>query len=126
MTDLTTLAWPAAKLGEALEALARTVGLAPRALESLSPPAGPLRHGDEALGRWLVAAAAQLGLEAEPTQIAYGEVERRLHRVAPALLCLRGDGEPGVLALLGGGRRTVSFLGPNLLVHRRRRAVVCA
>jgi hypothetical protein len=37
MTDLTTLAWPAARLGEALEALARAAGVGPRAVEPLPP-----------------------------------------------------------------------------------------
>src|SRR2546421_6986574 len=124
MADLTLFAWPAAKLGEALEALARAAALAPRAVEYLSPPVG--LHGDEALGRWLAAAAGHLGLEAEPTEIPYGEVERLLQRVSPALLRLPGDGEPHFVALLGGGRRTVSLLGPDLAVHRLRRAVVCA
>jgi ATP-binding cassette, subfamily B, bacterial len=126
MADLTTLAWPAARLGEALEALARTAGLAPRAVEPLSPPAGLLGHGDEALGRWLRSAAGYLGLEAEPMEIPYGEVEPLLPRAGPALLRLPGDGEPCVLALLGGGHRRVSLLGPNLIVHRLRRSVVCA
>jgi hypothetical protein len=57
MPDLMTLAWPASRLGEALEALARMAGLAPRAVEPLSPPAGLFWHGDEAFGRWLAAAA---------------------------------------------------------------------
>ena len=36
MTDLTALTWPAARLGEALEALARAAGMAPRAVEPLN------------------------------------------------------------------------------------------
>jgi hypothetical protein len=126
MADLTTFAWPAARLGEVLEALARKARLAPRAVEPLSPPAGPLRPDDEALGRWLSAAAGHLGLEAEPTEIAYGEVERLLLRAGPALLRLPGAGEPSFLALLRGGRRTVSLLGPHFTVRRLRHAVACA
>jgi ATP-binding cassette, subfamily B, bacterial len=126
MADLTTLAWPAARLGEALEALARAIGLAPRTVEPLSPPAGLVWHGDEALGRWLAAAAGHLGLEAEPTEIPYGEVERLLPRLGPVLLRLPGDGEPRFLALQGGGQRMVSLLGPDLPMHRLRREVVCA
>jgi ATP-binding cassette subfamily B protein len=126
MTDLTTLAWPTSRLGEALEALARAAGLAPRAVEPLNPPAGLLGLGDEALGRWLAAAAGHLGLEAEPTQIPYGEVERLLQRMSPALLRLPGDGEPCFFALHSGGRRMVALLGPDLVIHRLRRAVVRA
>src|SRR5918996_1516007 len=107
MTDLTRLAWPVARLGEALESLARAAGMAPQAAEPLRPPAGLLWPGDEALGVWLAVAAGQLGLEAEPTPIPYGEVERLLRRIGPALLRLPGAGEPRFLALLGRGRRMI-------------------
>ena len=126
MADLTPLAWPASRLNEALEALARRADLSPRAVELLSPPAELLQQGDEALGRWLRSAAGHLGLEAEPMEIPYGEVEPLLRQAGPALLRLPGDGEPCVLALLSGGRRRVSVLGPDLMVHRLRRAEVCA
>jgi ATP-binding cassette subfamily B protein len=126
MADLTTLAWPASRLGEALEALALAAGLEPRAVEPPSPAAGLLWYGDETLGRWLQAAAGHLGLEAEPLEISYGEVERRLRQAGPALLRLPVDGEPCFLALLGGGRRAASLLGPDLVTHQMRRAAVCA
>jgi ATP-binding cassette, subfamily B, bacterial len=125
MADLTTLAWPAVRLGEALEALARMAGLAPRAAEPLRPPAGLSWQGDEALGRWLAAAAGHLGLEAEPMEMPYGKVARLLQRGGPALLRWPGDGEPGFLALLGGGRHMIALLGPDLAVHRLRRTVMC-
>jgi hypothetical protein len=96
MADLTTLAWPGSRLGEALEALARAAGLAPHAVDPLSPPAGLPWHGDEALGRWLAAAAGHLGLEAEPTPIPYGEVERLLQQARQARLPSR------LFALVGG------------------------
>jgi ATP-binding cassette subfamily B protein len=56
----------------------------------------------------------------------YSEVERLLLRAGAALLRLPGDGEPSFLALLRGGRRTVSLLGPDLVIHRLQRAVVYA
>ena len=112
MADLTTLAWPAARLGEALEALARTAGLAPRAVEPLPPfiphpnplpegegtknlpqkapgekgqdLAGALGHDDGALGHWLAAAAGHLGLEAEPMEIPYGEVRASVAADGPS------------------------------------------
>jgi ATP-binding cassette subfamily B protein len=126
MADLTPLAWPAARLNEALEALARRADLSPRAVEFLSPPAELLQQGGEALGRWLRLAADHLGLEAEPMEIPYSEVEPLLWQGGPALLRLPGDGKPCVLALLSGGRRSCSVLGPDLMVHRLRRAKVGA
>ena len=52
MADLTPLAWPASKLNEALEALARTAGLRTRVVEPLSPhPTFPARGEGARLGR---------------------------------------------------------------------------
>jgi len=124
--DLTALAWPAARLGEVLEALARRSGLAPRLAEPMSPPAGLAGHDDETLGHWLRMAAGHLGMEAERVEICYSEVEPLLQQTGPALLQLPGDGEPCLLVLLGGGRRRLYLLGPDLAVQRLRRTLVCA
>ena len=42
MGDLDKLSWPVSRLGEVLEALARTGGLAPRSVEVPPPP--PILH----------------------------------------------------------------------------------
>ncbi|HEX5759280.1 MAG TPA: hypothetical protein VF121_08805, partial [Thermoanaerobaculia bacterium] len=83
--DLDALVWPADRLGEALSALARATGLAPSKLDLPEPPpdASP-----EALDRWIGAAAAAMGLEAEPVEAAYGEVAALVGHAAPALLRL--------------------------------------
>ncbi|MFL5542227.1 MAG: hypothetical protein ACJ8J0_24785, partial [Longimicrobiaceae bacterium] len=62
--------WPAARLGEALELLARRAGYRPRAVPVEPPPAGV---GDEAVERWLQAAARWLGVEAEPVEAPYAQ-----------------------------------------------------
>jgi ATP-binding cassette, subfamily B, bacterial len=139
MTDLTTLAWPAARLKEAIETLAGAAGLSPRAMEPLPPHpdlpprggkgqglTGALDHDDVTLGRWLAAAAGRLRLEAESMEIPYGAAKGLLPRLGPALLGLPGDGEWHFLALLGGSRRTVALLGPDLMVRRLRRTVLCS
>jgi hypothetical protein len=59
-------------------------------------------------------------------EVPYGEVERLMQRAGPALLRLPGDGESGFLALLGGGHRMVSVLGPDRVVYRLRAAAICA
>jgi hypothetical protein len=46
MAKLTALTWPAARLGEALESLARAAGLGPHAVEPLPPiPTFPRQGG---------------------------------------------------------------------------------
>lgn len=126
MGELDGLSWPLARLGEALETLARTCGLAPRSVDLPAPPPGFAQDGGADLGRWIEATAGSLGLEAEPVDLPYAEVEQLVRSTAPALLCLPGGGEPHFLALLGGRRRTVAILGPDRVVHRLRPAVICA
>ena len=110
---LDTLCWPASRLGEALDAVARRSGLLtkPGVIPSL-PTQLPL--SDELmLERWVESAADSLGVEAEPVgNVHHSQVLRLLRTSGPALLKLRGDDEPRFLALLSGGRR-VSLLGPD-------------
>jgi ATP-binding cassette subfamily B protein len=119
MVDLEKLTWPVSKLGEALSALARRSGLAPRPIDVPRPPA-TLGQGDDegALGQWVMAAAGRLGLEAEPVGAPYPELEGLIRGAAPALLRLRTGEELCFLALLRGGRRTVLVLTPDLEVQR--------
>jgi ATP-binding cassette subfamily B protein len=56
----------------------------------------------------------------------YAEAEWLVRRAGPALLRLPGTGAPGFLALLSGRRRTVSVLGPDLVVRRLRPAAIRA
>jgi ATP-binding cassette subfamily B protein len=128
MRDLNTLAWPVARLGEALEAMARHSGLAPREREIPVPPEGLAQADAAVLGAWIETAATWLGLEAEPVEAPYAEVEGLVRRAGPALLRLPGTEAPRFIALLGG-RRTVAVLGPDLVVHRLQplaiRAALC-
>ncbi|MDQ3011909.1 MAG: ABC transporter ATP-binding protein/permease [Acidobacteriota bacterium] len=108
MTNLNNLAWPAAQLGEAINALARKSGLASNAAELPNPL--------NASGQWIEAAAEKLGLEAEEVGALYGEVERMILNAGPALL--RVPGEQSFLAVLGGKRGKISLLTPDLKVRR--------
>jgi ATP-binding cassette subfamily B protein len=116
------IAWPASQIGEALEALARRSDLRPKEIELPVPPAN-IAEDPRRLGLWIESAASALGLEAEPNEIRYADVERRLASAAPALLRC-SDGR--LLALLDAG----TVLGPDLEVHRLGaeviRAEVCA
>jgi ATP-binding cassette subfamily B protein len=126
MGDLDELAWPVSRLSEALEALARTRGLVPRSVEIPSPPHSLAQDGGEVFRRWIEATVSSLGLEAEPIEVPYSEVERLIRSAGPALLCLPGASELHFLALVGGRRRAVSILGPDRAIHRLRPAAVCA
>ena len=66
--SLHELSWPAARLGEAIETAGRRAGFGPHEAEVGAPPARLLTGDSAALGRWIEAAAAWLGLEAEPVE----------------------------------------------------------
>ncbi|MBI3801897.1 MAG: ABC transporter ATP-binding protein [Deltaproteobacteria bacterium] len=122
--DLAPLSWPVARLGEALETLARKSGFPLRPVESLVPPRDLALDGGEQLGRWIAAAAGCLGLEVEPLEMPYAEVERLVCTAAPALLQLPGKSEPHFLLLLADSK-AVSVLDPDLAVHHLQPAIVC-
>ena len=129
MSPLHTFTWPVSRLGEMIEAMARNRRLTLRVVETPVPPDGLVGDGGAALGAWIEAPADWLGLEAEPVEARYAEVEGLVRRAGPTILWLPGVGEPRFIALLGGRRRTVSVLGPDLAVHRLRpeavRAALC-
>ena len=98
-------AWPAERLGEALEALARKSGLPLKDGNVPRPPATLALHAG-LQGQWIEATAAWLGLEVEPMEISYPDLERNL-RAGPALMKL-SDGS--FAAVLVNGR----LLSPDL------------
>lgn len=124
MESVTALAWPPARLGEALAALAQQCGWRIRQVEI---PSGPETHAPSTtavLGEWLEATATWLGLEAAPVAVPYAALESLLRGAGPALLRLPATAKSGVLVLLGGQRRRVKLLGPDLRVHRVRLATL--
>jgi ATP-binding cassette subfamily B protein len=107
------ITWPADRLGEALEALGRRCGLGMRSATVEPAPARVAAEG-EGLERWIEAAAGWLGLEAEPVEVPYDEVEQFLGKAGPALLRIPGDSGGRFLVLVGGDRRRVRVLTPAL------------
>jgi ATP-binding cassette subfamily B protein len=122
--ELTALSWPASRLGEALELLGRQSGRAVRAAEVGAPPEELAAEGGERLEAWIEVAAGWLGLEAEPVEATYPEVDQLLQGAGPALLRLPGPAEPRFLALLRGGRRRLSVLTPRATVARPASGIV--
>lgn len=121
--------WPLPRVGDALDALARAAGLAPRPAQSLVPP--PDVALDPAhTGRWMHWAAAHLGLEVEPATATVPEVAALLPHAGPALLPWTDrHGTPGTLLLLPAGRSTVRLVMPDGRVQRwpaaRLREALC-
>jgi ATP-binding cassette subfamily B protein len=128
--DLPSLTWPASRLGEAIEDMVRQARLGTQSpITDAAPPPDLSRADEESIGQWIEAFAGQFGVEVEPTQSTYGEVEQLVRAAGPAILCLPGRdgaGERRFLALLGRGRWWIALLGPDLSIHRVRCAVVRA
>jgi ATP-binding cassette subfamily B protein len=115
-----------------LEALARRSRLAGRPADLPIPPQGRFETVEEDFDRWLDIAAGEIGLEAEPVYSLYADIERLLEAGAPAVLRLPGtlaDDQPRLIALLQGGRRRLTILGPDLRKRRCRtedlRSLLC-
>ncbi len=114
------LAWPASRLGEAMEAIARKSGLSPHHVDTPNPPGSIFTGADQALGQWVETAATLFGFEAEPVETLYAEAERFIRDAGPALIRLPGAGEPSFLALLESQGRHVRVLAPDLSIRKLR------
>lgn len=130
--QLAAAAWPLERLSEAIEVLARRVGLKPAAAPTLPSP--PLTaHGEldpELLERWLDHTCSRLGLEVESVDAHGGELLRVVRSAAPALLRWRDSATSRYLLLVGSSRRSVQLLRPDLQLARVSleavRAALCA
>ncbi len=118
--DLDTISWPASRLGELIEALARASLLTAKPERVPEPPATLVLQGGEGSGKWIEEATRWLGLEAEPVEVSYAEVESFLRSASPVILQLPGSqvltSEPRFLGLLGC-RESALVLGPDLRNH---------
>ena len=117
MTDtanLRTASWSVEHATAALHALARASGLSSGVAEmpeTLRPGSADVARIEEVVVR----GAAWLGLEAEPLETAYPDVEKLIALSSPALLRIELQGEVRLVALLGAvGNRAVSVLGEDL------------
>jgi ATP-binding cassette subfamily B protein len=125
--DFEKLSWPVARLGEALEWLTHRSGLSSRAAEL--PCAPPDTEDLTVWNAWIDGAAHALAVESELVQSSYAEVEAFVKSPGPSLLKVRVDSKSRFLAVLGGGRKRVSLLGPDLASHsvdpESLRALLC-
>jgi ATP-binding cassette subfamily B protein len=115
--------WPISRLGELLENLAQRAKLNSHPTNIPEPPGELFAVGDQALDRWLDVAAAHLGLEAEPVDTTYSEVEQFLQAAGPAILQLPVeslDDQPLYIGLIRGGKKNVKVITPDLQVRKLR------
>ncbi|MBN1149422.1 MAG: ABC transporter ATP-binding protein [Anaerolineales bacterium] len=121
--ELADFAWPGSRLAEMLENLARKSGLSARPSRLPQPPEGVLGAGEPSLGRWIDAAASQMGLEAEAVSSLYAGAEDLIRVGGPAILRLPGapDADQArFIALLRGSALHAAILCPDLRVRKLR------
>lgn len=106
----TALAWPFARIGEAMVALARHAGL----IATAAPPARHPPSDEVELDRWLSAAGEQLGLDVEPVTALHRETDAALATLFPAMVRL----PEGILAVVGSRGRDLMCLCPDGVVRR--------
>ena len=118
--NISSISWPASRLGEMIDYLARRSHLIRHPGKLPQPPDNLAQGGDQVLGRWIDTAAGYLGLEAESIDASYAEVEAFLQNGGPAILRFTDpqSEELRFIGLLKGGRRSVKILKPDL--HLRR------
>ncbi len=118
MSDsLVDLSWPAARLGEALDALARRSHL-PLTASNYPRPPGQVFQSPESLDRWIAQAAHWLGCEAEAVDCPYPDVRGLVERAGPAIARLGGATGPRFLAILDGRTKSLRILTPDHAVVR--------
>ena len=128
------ITWPATRAAEALEVLARKSGLRPKSVDIPAPPESSFQNdavtdaGGSArnsindprrLSLWIEASAATMGLDADPEEVRYADVDRWLSTASPALFRL-ADGS--LLALLSPRK----ILAPDFSTHRVTQAALRA
>lgn len=99
-TEIEKLSWPVSKLSEAVEVLARKCGLPVQTREAPLLPEQLLRSDAAQLGWWIETLAHWLGLEAEPVETTYAELNQLLVSAGPAVLAIPSEFGPRILLLL--------------------------
>lgn len=118
------MAWPQARLGEAIASLAKQAGLGTAQDRVPAPPEQLDTQAMDLRDEWVFAVAEQIGVEAEAVEIAYHEAAQLVCRAAPAILRIASAGATLYLALCAGGRREVTVLCPDLTVRKVATAVI--
>jgi ATP-binding cassette subfamily B protein len=116
MKSLSTVAWPVANLGDAMEALALHERLIARRSDRGAVGASATPTGEASLSGWVDGHARRLGLEAEDVTASHDALAF-LERGGPALVRL--PSHPSLLLALARGRKgSVEVLAPDGRLHR--------
>ena len=110
--DWSTLVWPSSRTSEAVTALAHATGL--QATGKYATKTFDFSEIDPRIE----SIADALGLEAEPVETRYDNVETLLTQAKGTILGVMVAGEPSLLLVIKGGRRRLMLLTPDFRCRR--------
>ena len=113
MDTTTDLAWPVARLAEAIEQLARESGLVTHASALRQPSSFNRAAAGEAVDGRVEQLSRSLDFEVESSDVTYGGLAKMLEHTAPALVKVPDDDDDQFIALLGSSGKTVKLLTPD-------------
>ncbi len=115
--NLTAIAWPFARLGDAIEALGQRAGLP---VQSATPPVprSEFANVKDDLDEWVQGAARFLGISAEPIDLVWKDVLPTLRSGAPCICRLPEESGAGFILIRNGRGSRVTLLAPDLSEHR--------
>src|SRR3954469_8935961 len=119
--DIRDATWPASRVAEAVQAVARHVGLPITPFEAVATPEA---LSVNKLNTWIETAADRVGVQAEQAFVGLDELDVLLSNGGPALIRLAALENTPFIAVLGRRRRFVLTLGRDLRVHRLDRRTV--
>jgi ATP-binding cassette subfamily B protein len=110
LSPLEAALWPLERLPEAVEALAVRARTRQRARDL---PRAPQAHDVGSIGRWMEAAAAGVGLEAEPVGASYPETRAMVRGLGPGIAMVPGATLPRFAVALGARYGRLRLLAPD-------------
>lgn len=129
MSTLNRQLWPADKIPQAVAALAAQAGVLAEARTATDNTAiiAPEQLADATtLSSWVMYCADDVGAEAEPIILTYGELAEELRRSAPILLAVPARDPHQFVALLKLTRTTATLITPDGSQHNYPAADVLA
>lgn len=117
------LCWSLSRLTEAIEELGLSTGLLDKRLNTTTHQS-PLADEEQGLkvtgglGRLVEATALWVGLEAEPLNVDYSEIEQVLRVAGPLVIEVPSETGSDFLAVARGGKRNIYVVAPDGKTHR--------
>ncbi len=116
--NLHAVTWPASRLDQAVEGLAKAAGLLSTSKASALPDIPEAPRGEESLREWMAFVSHHMDIEAVPVESSYPDIEKMLQHAGPSVLPIISGEETGFLLLLKGGSRKLTLIATDRSFRR--------